>query len=1053
MSEAARKIPRENDRKRFMKAIQSGNEVRKYVRIQVIGKEGVGKTSLVRRLLNQDLKGVESTDGIDINRICHIKENDGTWMFDNDETEMEKIVRRILHAVELTETENHPEYDERRFAEHNLFRTNDTKTLNPFEDQIKLAEVDENRDHPSNRLTDEAETLDRNETVRINDNDPVKISITNIPGTSNNNPDDNQLHVVNTINSYADKPMTNTYTNNDSDQITEAMVNKMDEITFYLKNKKETMTDEGLIECGIWDFAGQKEYYATHQTFLTPHAIYLLVADITDDIKKVQYDDQFNFDSSGDYIDFWLDSIHCYCEDIKNSIANEKYPSVIMVCAGIDKLKVSDEDLKIKKNEYQKQFLDIFGCQEKGSHIRGMINFISNINSPEEDFTNLRDQISDIAKEMRYFAEELPTKWIQLENTLAILKDLKKRGKMGYCEKLENIEKLAKAILIEKDELLIFLKFQHKIGNIIFFDDKKDYIILQPNWLVDCFRCLICDNAKKSCTATELYNLNYRGILSDHLIDKLFSKVPELMFGQHKTHILEVMEKFDIVVKPKSMNEYYIPCMITEVSSLENIKAAFKVGNQLCTPWLVLAFKFLPIAYYNHILFMYIREKKVCKEMSDTRKGRPAIYAGKAVVYLDTTKQSKLVICFSRNAISLQIWNNYDMGDNTYRKIVAELCNKIEDLETKVGHKLQYKIKSKCRTGDYSNSVGRISHGDLNTLCVGGQYYCEEHECMHNKEDIENIWSRHNVDTVNSDHNTSSEAADVQEEQANSLEFAVLPDQPIEIKESTAEYKDEIASEIKSINSPQEIVTEPNHPEIEGDSLDARCNTQGAAKNSNTEQITAQVVVSTDLQQKLPRYSQYESMEKRLKSFKSWTSTIKQTPEDLAMAGFFYSGKRDIVQCFFCAGILSEWNDSDVPLKEHKRIYPACPFITKIAITYDAAQYSNTEQITAQKVVSSNLQQKLPRYSTYKSMGKRLKSFKGWTSIVKQTPEDLANAGFFYSGKDDTVQCFFCAGIIWQWNDSDVPIEEHKRLFPACPFITKIYERSHQTTENSKISD
>ncbi|CAG2225272.1 unnamed protein product [Mytilus edulis] len=32
--------------------------------------------------------------------------------------------------------------------------------------------------------------------------------------------------------------------------------------------------------CGLWDFAGQKEFYCTHQAFLTSSAIYLVVADM-----------------------------------------------------------------------------------------------------------------------------------------------------------------------------------------------------------------------------------------------------------------------------------------------------------------------------------------------------------------------------------------------------------------------------------------------------------------------------------------------------------------------------------------------------------------------------------------------------------------------------------------------------------------------------------------------------------------------------------------------------------------------------------------------------
>ncbi|VDI39896.1 Hypothetical predicted protein [Mytilus galloprovincialis] len=84
-SKDAHEIPNKNEIKEYMDAIQSRYEVRKYVRIQVIGKDGVGKTSLVRRLLNQDCKDVTSTDGIDISRKCHIKESDGTWMFANGE--------------------------------------------------------------------------------------------------------------------------------------------------------------------------------------------------------------------------------------------------------------------------------------------------------------------------------------------------------------------------------------------------------------------------------------------------------------------------------------------------------------------------------------------------------------------------------------------------------------------------------------------------------------------------------------------------------------------------------------------------------------------------------------------------------------------------------------------------------------------------------------------------------------------------------------------------------------------------------------------------------
>lgn len=47
--------------------------------------------------------------------------------------------------------------------------------------------------------------------------------------------------------------------------------------------------------CELWDFAGQKEFYATHQAFLTSSAVYLVVADMENDIIK-QDKSQFSAD-------------------------------------------------------------------------------------------------------------------------------------------------------------------------------------------------------------------------------------------------------------------------------------------------------------------------------------------------------------------------------------------------------------------------------------------------------------------------------------------------------------------------------------------------------------------------------------------------------------------------------------------------------------------------------------------------------------------------------------------------------------------------------------
>ncbi|CAC5404120.1 unnamed protein product [Mytilus coruscus] len=336
------------------------------------------------------------------------------------------------------------------------------------------------------------------------------------------------------------------------EKLTGEMNEKMNKILLLAKNKKQKITSDDLVECGIWDFAGQKDYYATHQTFFTPHAIYLLVADIEDAMTGTEDDGSVNFDTIGDYIDFWFDSIHCFCKDPS---AVKLSPHVIMVCTGTDKipeilplpgircfcngmviLQYFSTVLK-KKKKYEATFIRIFGTQKKSDHSRG-IHFISNMVPRKDEIDCLKNHISKIAKEENYFAEELPTRWINLEIALDVLKDLNET-----VSSWKDIEKLALAYLIEEKELLLFLNYQHKIGNIIFFEDERDFIILQPNWLVKCFRCLVCDDDKKHFgekVVSEMYKLTHEGELSENQIDELFKKEPDLKFGTYKHHILNI---------------------------------------------------------------------------------------------------------------------------------------------------------------------------------------------------------------------------------------------------------------------------------------------------------------------------------------------------------------------------------------------------------------------------------------------------------------------------------------------------------------------------------
>ncbi|XP_064427862.1 baculoviral IAP repeat-containing protein 7 [Mirounga angustirostris] len=65
----------------------------------------------------------------------------------------------------------------------------------------------------------------------------------------------------------------------------------------------------------------------------------------------------------------------------------------------------------------------------------------------------------------------------------------------------------------------------------------------------------------------------------------------------------------------------------------------------------------------------------------------------------------------------------------------------------------------------------------------------------------------------------------------------------------------------------------------------------------------------------------------------------------------------------------------------------------------------------------------------------RLASFYDWPLTAVVRPELLAAAGFFHTGQQDKVRCFFCYGGLQSWEQGDDPWTEHAKWFPRCEFL------------------
>lgn len=203
----------------------------------------------------------------------------------------------------------------------------------------------------------------------------------------------------------------------------------------------------------------------------------------------------------------------------------------------------------------------------------------------------------------------------------------------------------------------------------------------------------------------------------------------------------------------------------------------------------------------------------------------------------------------------------------------------------------------------------------------------------------------------------------------------------------------------------------------------------------------------------------------RLKTYQNWQCKFME-PKSLAKAGFYYVNKDDIVRCAFCNIEIGQWQRGDNAMIDHQKWSDDCPFVLGYSCgnvpidANDISMSSSSGQDTCGKYgieirpnsfpeknavpnTSTSLDlSKLgvqpsrgPAYPGYATYDARLTSFSEWPRSMKQKPDELAAAGFFYNGKGDQTICYHCGGGLKDWEDDDKPWEQHARWFQKCNFV------------------
>ena len=292
----------------------------------------------------------------------------------------------------------------------------------------------------------------------------------------------------------------------------------------------------------IWDFAGQKEYYATHQCFLSQNSLYLLVWNVTEG------------DAGIDDLEPWLNNIS----------ARAPGSSVIIVGTFLDKVSEGDrrsgilDGLLHKIAELAQQFNELNVTNITVVGLKGQM----------ENVAKLKDYIYNAAAEYKVKGQHvmgrlIPSSYHALDDKLSKIHRLVKEGRQEPIMHTAEFEKMVKDCNLvdiqDDDELRTVTRFLHEVGSLLHYEDRKhnldDLYFVDPRWL--------CDLMSTVVTVKERNPYVKQGVLNSKNLPLVFRdhQFPYKYFSQYLT----LLNRFEIALPlDKDHERVLIPSMLPE---------------------------------------------------------------------------------------------------------------------------------------------------------------------------------------------------------------------------------------------------------------------------------------------------------------------------------------------------------------------------------------------------------------------------------------------------------------------------------------------------------
>ena len=296
---------------------------------------------------------------------------------------------------------------------------------------------------------------------------------------------------------------------------------------------------------GVWDFAGQEEYYATHQVFLSKRSLYLAVWNVMEEKKGIEE------------LRPWLNNI----------ISQAPESRIIIVGTHLDELitELGTRQKAIAKcDEYQHQLTQIIEHSFVDTNVVkvmfvGLKGKLINVSALKKEIYKTAEQCTD--EGCLVMGSSIPASYNKVDE---MLKSSKLVEPILHATQFKSmVRSLKQPDLQSEDEIRAVTLFLHNVGSLLHFDDHRhnldDLYFIKPQWLCKLMSTVI--------TVEERNEYVKGGRIDKHDLKKLFQKADHNAYPeQYLEQYLVLFSRFEIALPlDKGGGKLLIPCFLPSI--------------------------------------------------------------------------------------------------------------------------------------------------------------------------------------------------------------------------------------------------------------------------------------------------------------------------------------------------------------------------------------------------------------------------------------------------------------------------------------------------------